>query len=132
MDESRESVLSAGAIRRSLQAALQAGRDRLSELAGLVSRYGVGSRFLSAITIRRIYANLVRLAADAGYPRGQSQTPYEYEYVLRQALPGSQADVALITEAYVSAHYGQVPDTREALQVIRDCWERVQERQAEL
>jgi hypothetical protein len=130
-DESRESLLSAGAVASSLRAMLQAGLDRLGDLAGLVDRFGLGARFLSAISIRRIYANLVRLAAEAGYPRMQSQTPYEYLETLHQALPGSEVDVAVITEAYVNAHYGQVPDGREDLQRIRDCWERVRGREEE-
>jgi hypothetical protein len=130
-DESRESLLSAGAVARSLRAMLQAGLDRLGDLTDLVDRFGLGARFLSAISIRRIYANLVRLATEAGYPRTHSQTPYEYLETLHQALPGSEADVAVITEAYVNAHYGQVPDSREDLQHIRDCWERVRGREEE-
>jgi hypothetical protein len=109
---------------------LRAGLDRLGEFAGLVDRFGLGSRFLAAISVRRIYANLLRLAKDAGYPRAPSQTPYEYLLTLYHALPGSEADVQVITEAYVNAHYGQVPDTREDLQQIREAWERVRERGA--
>jgi hypothetical protein len=124
-DESRESTFSAGALARSLRAALEDGLDRLGQLAGLVDRFGVGSRFLAALSVRRIYANLVRLATDAGYPRARSQTPYEYLRILRRALPGRQDEVLAITEAYVAAHYGQVPDTREELQRLRECWQRI-------
>jgi hypothetical protein len=129
-DESRESLLTAAAVARNVRAMLQAGIDRLGNLAGLVNRFGLGSRFLAAISVRRIYANLHRLAKDAGYPRSPSQTPYEYLDTLYRALPGSEADVRVITEAYVNAHYGQVPDTREELQRIRECWERVRDRTA--
>ncbi len=129
-DEARESLLSPGAVGRNLLDMLRSGRDRLGELGGLVARFGVGQRFLSAVSIRRIYANLVRLASRAGYPRAQTQTPYEYLETLYEALPGSEAEVRLITQAYVDAHYGQVPDSREALQRIRDCWERVRARGA--
>jgi hypothetical protein len=129
-DEARESLLSARAVARNLQAMIQDGLDRLGELAGLVRRFGPSSRFLAAVSIRRIYTNLVRLATDAGYPRARAQTPYEYLQVLHEALPGSKEDVALITEAYVNAHYGQVPDSREELQRIRDCWERIRTRAA--
>jgi hypothetical protein len=94
----------------------------------MVDRFGLGSRLLSAISIQRIYANLVRLATRAGYPRIKAQTPYEYLAVLNEAWPESAADVALITDAYVSAHYGQVPDSREELQRIRESWERVRAR----
>ena len=124
-DESRESILARGAAGRGLQAMLRAGLDRLGELAGLVDRFGLGSRFLEAISIRRVYANLVRLATREGYPRARSETPYEYLATLRRALPGREAEAQTITEAYVNAHYGQVPDTREELERIRDCWERI-------
>ncbi len=130
-DETYESLLTPNALVKGLRGMLDAGRDRLAELAGLVDRFGVGTRFLSAISIRRIYANLLRLAADGGYPRAKTQTPYEYLRVLHTALPGSEADVEVITEAYVNSRYGQVPDSREELQAIRDCWERVQAREAE-
>ena len=124
-NESRESIMPAGMLANSLRAMLQAGRDRLSQLAGLVDQYGLGPQLLSAITIRRIYANLVRLATKAGYPRLGFQTPYEYQESLHEVFPGREKDVALITEAYVSAHYGQLPDSRDELRQIRECWERV-------
>jgi hypothetical protein len=127
-DESRESLLSAGALAESLLDMLRSGRNRLGQMAGMVDRFGLGSRLLSAISIQRIYANLVRLATRAGYPRVKAQTPYEYLAVLSEAWPESVGDVTLITDAYVSAHYGQVPDTREELQRIRKSWERVRAR----
>ncbi|MEJ2209181.1 MAG: DUF4129 domain-containing protein [Anaerolineae bacterium] len=124
-DEARESTFSAGALARGLQAALEDGLARLGELAGMVDRFGVGSRFLAALSVRRIYANVVRLATDAGYPRARSQTPYEYLHVLNRALPERQEEVSAITEAYVAAHYGQVPDSREELAHLRACWQRI-------
>jgi hypothetical protein len=110
---------------RNLRAMFQDGLGRLTELADLMGRFGPSSRFLTALSIRRIYANLLRLAAELGYPRSRAQTPYEYLLVLYEALPDSESEVELITEAYVKAHYGQVPDTREELLRIRESWERV-------
>jgi hypothetical protein len=130
LGESRESLLSASAVLRNLLDMLRSGRDRLGQMAGLVDRFGLGSRLLSAISIQRIYANLVRLATRAGYPRIQAQTPYEYLLVLCEVWPDNEADMAVITDAYVNAHYGQVPDTREELDRIRECWERVRSRAA--
>lgn len=124
-EETRESMFSTGALVRNLRTMFQDGLDRLGELAHLASRFGPSSRFLAAVSIRRIYTNLVRLATEGGYPRSEAQTPYEYLQTLYQALPGSKEDLDVITDAYVNAHYGQVPDTREELQRIRDCWERV-------
>ncbi|MEJ2734112.1 MAG: DUF4129 domain-containing protein [Anaerolineae bacterium] len=128
--EDRESLLSANAVAQNLRAMVQEGLDRLGELSDRMSHLGSGSRFLATISIRRIYANLVRLAAEAGYPRAKAQTPYEYLPLLHKAWPGSKDDLAVITEAYVKSHYGQVPDTREELQRIRDCWDRVRSRDA--
>jgi len=123
-DESRELLLSGGALAGNLRAMLRGGLDRLGELAGMVRRFGPGARLLAAMSIRRIYGQMVRLATEAGYPRNRSQTPYEYLPALCQAYPGYETEVATITEAYVNAHYGQVPDSGEELQRIRDCWER--------
>jgi hypothetical protein len=130
LGESRESLLSAGAVARSLLAMLRSGRERLGEMAGMVDRFGLGSRLLSALSIRRIYANLVRLATAAGYPRVKAQTPFEYLSVLCEAWPDQESDLTLITQAYVNAHYGEVPDTREELERIRGCWERVRGQKA--
>jgi hypothetical protein len=125
LEEARESLFTTGAVIRNLRAMYQEGMGWLAELAGLMGRFGPSSRFFAALSIRRIYANLVLLAAELGYPRSEAQTPYEYLLVLYEALPESAAEVELITEAYVNAHYGQVPDTRQELQRIRDSWERV-------
>jgi hypothetical protein len=129
-EESRESLLSTGALTSSLQSMLQDGLQRLGELAGMVRRFGPGTRFLAAVSIRRIYGNMVQLATEAGYPRAKTQTPYEYLATLYQAFPASEAEFTLITEAYVNAHYGQVPDSREDVQRIRDCWERARSRES--
>ena len=40
-------------------------------------------------------------------------------------LPGSEAELETITEAYVGVHYGELPHGAEDLQRIRECWARV-------
>ncbi len=90
------------------------------------------SAFLAAVSIRRIYANLVRLAARRDFPRLAAQTPYEYQATLHQAFPGGGAEVDAITEAYVAVHYGEAPTTRAELEVIRACWQRLRALDREL
>lgn len=126
--EVRESMLSADLLTRGLKDMLRAGRDRLEQMAHAVDRLGLGSRLLSALSIRRIYINLVRVATRAGYPRVKAQTPYEYLHVVSTAWPDLSADLAVITDAYIRARYGQVPDTQEELDRIVACWERVRSR----
>jgi hypothetical protein len=129
-DESRESLLSGGAVANSLQSFLQDRLERLGELTGLVRRFGPGSRFLAAVSIRRIYGNMVQMATEAGHPRDKTETPYEYLETLHRAFPASEQELTIITEAYVNAHYGEVPDSDEELQRIRDCWERARARES--
>ncbi|MCP4680170.1 MAG: DUF4129 domain-containing protein, partial [Deltaproteobacteria bacterium] len=81
----------------------------------------------AALTVRRIYAQMTRLAAAQGYPRAKSQTPFEYAETAARAFSGAVAEVHTITNAYVAAHYGEAPDTEAELQEIRACWRRLKE-----
>jgi len=94
-------------------------------LSRLRERLKQGLRFLYALSIRRIYSNLLRLAVHRGHKRRPAQTPYEFETALNEALPGHAGDIRIITRAYVRAHYGQVPDSREELRHIREAWQRI-------
>lgn len=130
-DEIRESVWSSGSIAKGLLGSVRDGWNRLGELAGMVRRFGLGRDLYSIISIRKIYASLVRLAEIRGYPRPAAQTPYEYLHTLYCAFPGSEAEVETITEAYVGVHYGELPHSADDLQRIRECWATVR-RQDEL
>jgi hypothetical protein len=44
---------------------------------------------------------------------------------LEQAFPGCEPELAQITEAYVGAHYGELPERPEALAEIRAAFERI-------
>ncbi len=109
--------------------AAEAAEEEPSLLERLRQRVS-GARPLSlrtALTIRAIYARMARLAARRGYPRWPAQTPYEYLQQLDHALPGCAEEVRVITQAYVLAHYGQVPDRPEELERVRQAWRRVRE-----
>ena len=82
-------------------------------------------RWLASMTIRRIYARMSHEAAKRGFARSLHQTPIDYLSQLRQAFPQTAGETRLITDAYIAAHYGQVPDTDAALQEIKQAWERV-------
>ncbi len=121
----RESVWSAEEFGAGLRDALRQGWGKVSDLSNLMQRYGVGRRLYSALSVRKIYASLVELAAEQGFPRPPATTPYEYLSTLRHAFPQHGAELATITEAYVRVHYGEVPTDNEELTRIRRCWERV-------
>jgi len=123
--EIRESLWSSAALAEGVLNSLHGGWDRLRDLAGLVGRFGPGMRLYAAVSIRKIYANMARLAARQGFPRQPAQTPYEYLPTLGLAFPGCQAEATTITEAYVRVHYGEVPESIEDLQRIRECWQKI-------
>lgn len=79
----------------------------------------------AAASVRRIYRAMSELAADHGYPRLATQTPYEYQDTLAELWPAGDAESRLITEAYVRIRYGELPETEEEVEVIRAAWQRL-------
>ena len=122
--EQHESIWSSRELLRKLRARLLNRLAQLRNLAVIMDRFGTGGLF-AALTIRRIYAQTVRLAASRGYPRPAAHTPYEHLAALRQAFPGCESDVLQLTEAYVGVHYGEVPERAEALADIRVAFDRI-------
>ncbi len=97
--------------------------NRLRQWARRV--WGGPSRWLAALTIRRIYARTLALAAECGAARPASATPYEHLPTLAQALAGVEPELQLVTQAYVRAHYGELPDTPERLAEVRAAFQRI-------
>jgi hypothetical protein len=128
-DETRESLWSSAALADGMLSSLRGGWGRLKGLAGLVRRFGPAMRLYAAVSIRKIYANMARLAERQGFPRQPAQTPYEYLPTLGLAFPDCQAEATAITEAYVKVHYGEVAESIRELQRIRECWQQIRERE---
>lgn len=125
--EEREIVRTAAPPESGLLNALRAGLGRAAAMLKMVGEFGLGKRFRAAVSIRWIYANLLRWAAEMGHPRRESQTPYEFLQALAPTFPDLGEELQAITDAYVRSHYGEVPDTPDELQKIRSCWERILE-----
>jgi len=77
------------------------------------------------MTIRRLYARATHEAARRGKHRSAAQTPYDFLPTLQSAFPTAESDARVITEAYVAAHYGEVPDSQQALDALKQAWERM-------
>ncbi len=71
-------------------------------------------------SVRRLYIDMLRWGAKSGFPRGLSQTPFEYQQVLVGALPAHQADVSFVTESYVRAKYGAEPPSETELRELKE------------
>jgi cbb3-type cytochrome oxidase subunit 3 len=101
------------------------GWRRLADLLGFLRRFGIGPDLFAALTIRRIYARMEKLARTRGYPRAIAETPSEYQRELLQAFPGQPEDIRRVTEAYIAVRYGEVPEDPAELQAVRVAWERL-------
>jgi hypothetical protein len=144
-------ALSIGRVRRALQESRSAEHESVwdAESAAKDIRDTVGDRWkrwreellarlarlrgeeYSLASIRKTYASLARLAAASGYPRQDAETPYEYISALQRAFPASEAEIQLITNAYVRVHYGERSFSPEYVQQVRDAWLKIRERQEE-
>jgi len=120
-DLERESLWSRQDVVDDLRNSLRQGWDQIKAFA---SQFG--GRRRSAASIRKIYASMVDLATEAGYPRHRAETPYEYRSTLHEVFPGGEGAVDAITEAYVRVHYGEVPGTPAEMNQLVQYWEQIQ------
>lgn len=81
----------------------------------------------AAVSIIKIYQQMTYLSREVGYPRADSETPFEYLKTLIQLWPNHKAEVQLITRAYVRVRYGEFPETKQEFEAIKQAWERVRE-----
>lgn len=91
-------------------------------LQQLQRRFDLLRRWRTAASIRELYRQMCNTAADYGYPRTESETPYEYLTTLLQAWPDNGIQVKLLTEAYVRVHYGELPENPDELKNLKAAW----------
>ncbi len=81
----------------------------------------------AAVSIIRIYQQMITLCGDLSTPRHDSETPYEYLQTLKTVWPNHVSDCQIITQAYVKVRYGEFPETKEEFKMIKSAWKRVRE-----
>lgn len=105
----------------------------LNRLGGSLSHR---RRLLAAARVRRVYAQLMALAAALGKPRPQAVTPVEFLPRLVEQFPRQKDGLDLITQAYLQVRYGMMPETLGEVQRVEAAWEQIkkegQPRAAEL
>ncbi len=89
----------------------------------LLQRLGLLRNWRAAASIRRVYRHMLRAADASGYPRLESETPYEFLSTLGRAWPGYTSEAELITMAYVKVRYGELPETKAELNAILEAWD---------
>jgi hypothetical protein len=73
-------------------------------------------------SVRQLYSQLLRWAAEGGYQRQRTQTPNEYQVVLNQAISQNQEELDFITREYNNARYGDVLPTEQRLDQLKQKW----------
>lgn len=81
----------------------------------------------AADSVRRIYAALQAVAAERGVARPWDDTPYEYLPVLVAAFPTAEGDLRFLTNAYVDAHYHELPTSDATLAQAQQAWARTRQ-----
>lgn len=101
------------------------GKTRAPLGQRILQGLGLLRNWRAAASIRRVYQEMCASAEASGYPRGESETPYEYLTSLGMVWPQNSEESALITTAYVRVRYGEYPETKEELDLIMDAWDRL-------
>ena len=104
---------------------------RMSLGERLLSRLGLLKNWKTAVSIRRLYQQMEKAAAQAGYPRAAAETPYEYQATLAQAWPEQTSETLKITTAYVNVRYGEFPETEAEIDALKEAWKRLKNNQPE-
>jgi hypothetical protein len=102
------------------------GANRQAYSAGKIGKNRSGwlnpKRLLAAAQVRRIYAQLMDLCEKLGHARPAALTPLEFLPTLRQVFSEGEAQVSLITNAYLRVRYGELPETDAEVKDIRQAW----------
>ncbi len=84
-------------------------------------------RILAAARIRRVYGALMARCAGLGAPRKPWLTPLEFLPQARELFPGREAELELITSAYVRVRYGELPETRQEVSAVLEAWRKIKQ-----
>ncbi len=71
------------------------------------------------------YLAMLRRGEEAGHPRGDDETPYEYERTLRAAIPDLSQDLTEMTSTFVEARYSQHEISEETAGLVRRWWSKL-------
>jgi hypothetical protein len=126
VEEERDSVWSWALLRAALRDWLERLRSRLARPSTTAAVSAVPPAVAAppaATTIRQLYRELLRLAAERGAPRRPDATPYEHLPRLQAAL-GPDDALTDATGAYVRARYGPSAPEDDEVERLREWWQR--------
>lgn len=108
-----------------LRSAFRRGLDRIADGLARVANLRNARGMLGAVRIRRIYAKLMDLSEKLDQPRAPSITPLEFMPTLINIFPNLSDELDTITEAYLRVRYGELPETKQEVEIVEEAWRRV-------
>ena len=110
-----------------VQTRLERLRRRMSEASGADGEW-------NSLNVRRLparqkvlffYLAMVRRAGEAGLPRKENQTPYEYGQALAASLSEAKEGVDRMTEAFIEARYSRHDIPNQTARQAQSVWETI-------
>ncbi len=87
------------------------------------------SGYLKAdMEVRELYAHLLQETREAGFPRKEWQTPFEYLDTLKRNVTPEWEELERITEDYVVVRYGEKPVSDDEKGLLNRLWRSLQMR----
>jgi hypothetical protein len=117
-------------VNRSIASGVSTGLQRLRSLR----RRPEDTAAWQFINLRRLsprerimfyYLAMVRRGGETGYPRRQSQTPYEYSRSLADRFDEVGSEVQSLTDAFVEARYSEHDIRGERVNLVQQIWQRI-------
>lgn len=78
--------------------------------------------------VRDVYLDLLALLQFKGFPRVETDTPYEYARTLAVRLPDDYQDIMAITELYIKHKYGKSEVTESDTEKAKAIWSRISDK----
>lgn len=108
-----------------LRSAFRSGLGRIADGLERIAHLRNARRMLGAARIRRIYAHLMDLCTKLDHPRPPSITPLEFLSTLESIFPSLSEELSTITEAYLRVRYGELPESKQEVEIVEEAWRRV-------
>jgi hypothetical protein len=122
--EDRESVFSWDLLAEGAAGLFAGLGDRFRRAPDPLAGLRGDPRWQHTVTIRELYAKLLKRGEGADRPRADAQTPDEYVPIVGATAPLPSVDT--LTARYDTARYSEQPATAEEAAVARRAWEEIE------
>jgi hypothetical protein len=125
IDSEEKSNLQVGNLLRTLLDMLLQGWNKTLNSLEQMTNLRQRQRIRAAARIRQVYAELMELCESLDQPRPEAKTPLEFMPKLERLFPEFNLEVDMITQAYLSVRYGQLPETKNEIEDVETAWKKL-------